>query len=90
MAMEGQRYLCPSPTPPTYPDHTPRLQILKSLLFAEHLQAADKKIFFQSRRCVITEEVMCTVCRKRIGTSAFARQPDGTIRHYFCSKDVNS
>merc|ERR1712142_256434 len=62
-------------------------QILKSLLFAEHLQAADQKIFFQSRRCVVAEETMCAVCRKRIGNSAFAKRPDGTILHYYCSQD---
>jgi len=65
-------------------------QILKSLLFAEHLQAADAKLFFQSRRCVITEETICAFCRKKIGTCAFAREPDGTILHYYCSKDNNS
>jgi len=65
-------------------------QIMKSLLFAEHLQAADQSIFFKSQRCTLTEENTCGECRKRIGTSAFARHPDGTIVHYYCLKSQSS
>ncbi|XP_064621475.1 vam6/Vps39-like protein [Lineus longissimus] len=62
-------------------------QILKSLLYAEHLQVQEQRMHYQKVRCVITEEKMCRVCRKKIGNSAFARYPNGVIVHYFCCKD---
>lgn len=61
--------------------------VLKSLLYAEHLQVHEQRIFYQSNKCVITEERACRVCHKRIGTSAFARYPNGIIVHYYCCKD---
>ena len=61
--------------------------VLKSLLYAEHLQMHEQRVFYQSKKCVITEERACRVCHKRIGTSAYARYPNGVIVHYYCCKD---
>nr|6ZE9_A Chain A, Vam6/Vps39-like protein [Homo sapiens]6ZE9_B Chain B, Vam6/Vps39-like protein [Homo sapiens]6ZE9_C Chain C, Vam6/Vps39-like protein [Homo sapiens] len=33
--------------------------------------------------------MVCMVCKKKIGNSAFARYPNGVVVHYFCSKEVN-
>ncbi|XP_078593471.1 vam6/Vps39-like protein isoform X1 [Branchiostoma floridae x Branchiostoma japonicum] len=65
------------------------MQVLKSLLYAEHLQVQEQRMFYQSSKCIITEEKMCRVCKKKIGNSAFARYPNGVIVHYFCCKDRN-
>ncbi|XP_064600177.1 vam6/Vps39-like protein [Liolophura sinensis] len=62
-------------------------QVLKSLLYAENLQVHEQRIHYQKVKCVITEEKNCKVCRKRIGSSAFARYPDGVIVHYGCRFD---
>lgn len=67
--------------------HQRKNLVLKSLLYAEHLQVHEQRVFYQSKKCVITEERACRVCHKRIGTSAFAMYPNGVIVHYYCCKD---
>lgn len=62
-------------------------QVLKSLLQAQFLRVQEERIFHQQVKCVITEEKTCRVCRKKIGTSAFARYPNGVVVHYFCCRD---
>uniref|UniRef100_A0A8C4T8V9 VPS39 subunit of HOPS complex n=1 Tax=Erpetoichthys calabaricus TaxID=27687 RepID=A0A8C4T8V9_ERPCA len=42
-------------------------QVLKSLLHAEYLRVQEERIFHQQVKCIITEEKMCRVCRKKIG-----------------------
>ncbi|XP_006825770.1 vam6/Vps39-like protein [Saccoglossus kowalevskii] len=64
-------------------------QILKSLLYSEHLQVKEQKIYYQSSKCTITDEKICKVCKKKIGNSAFARYPNGIIVHFYCCKDRN-
>uniref|UniRef100_A0A8C3A0R1 VPS39 subunit of HOPS complex n=1 Tax=Cyclopterus lumpus TaxID=8103 RepID=A0A8C3A0R1_CYCLU len=64
-------------------------QVLKSLLQAEFLRVQEERIFHQQVKCVVTEEKTCRVCKKKIGTSAFARYPNGVVVHYFCCKDRN-
>ena len=61
--------------------------VRKSLLYADHLQIYEQKIYYQSTKCEINEERGCRMCHKRIGTSAFARYPNGVIVHYYCFKD---
>uniref|UniRef100_A0A8C5RA41 VPS39 subunit of HOPS complex n=1 Tax=Leptobrachium leishanense TaxID=445787 RepID=A0A8C5RA41_9ANUR len=65
-------------------------QVLKNLLHAEFLRVQEERISHQQVKCVITEEKICTVCKKKIGNSAFARYPNGVVVHYFCAKDVSS
>ncbi|XP_078466273.1 vam6/Vps39-like protein [Lampetra fluviatilis] len=62
-------------------------QILKSLQLSEHLRVQEQRIFYESVKCVITEEKLCRVCKKKIGSSAFARYPSGVLVHYFCCKN---
>lgn len=59
-------------------------QVLKSLLFAEHLQIQERRLHYQAGKVLITDERACLVCHKKIGTSAFARYPTGEIVHYYC------
>ncbi|KAF6717658.1 Vam6/Vps39-like protein [Oryzias melastigma] len=42
-------------------------QVLKSLLQAEFLRVQEERIFHQQVKCVITEEKICRVCKKKIG-----------------------
>ncbi|CAJ0917901.1 unnamed protein product [Ranitomeya imitator] len=65
-------------------------QVLKNLLHAEFLRVQEERISHQQVKCVITEEKICSVCKKKIGNSAFARYPNGVVVHYFCAKDVSS
>ncbi|XP_023931071.1 vam6/Vps39-like protein [Lingula anatina] len=64
-------------------------QVLKGLIFQEHLMVQSQRMFYQKKKCIITEEKNCRVCRKRIGNSAFARYPNEVVVHYYCCKDPN-
>ncbi|XP_030415425.1 vam6/Vps39-like protein isoform X5 [Gopherus evgoodei] len=65
-------------------------QVLKNLLHAEFLRVQEERILHQQVKCIITEEKVCTVCKKKIGNSAFARYPNAVVVHYFCSKEVST
>lgn len=58
--------------------------------FSNLFQVQEERILHQQVKCIITEEKVCMVCKKKIGNSAFARYPNGVVVHYFCSKEVNS
>lgn len=59
-------------------------QVLKSLIFAQHIQVQRERIASESRSYVITEDSICEFCKKKLGDSAFACNPNGTIVHYYC------
>lgn len=62
-----------------------RMQVLKGLLYAEHLQVQEQRMHYQSQSVLMTEFNVCPVCKKRFGNqSAFARYPNGDIVHYSC------
>ncbi|PFX22208.1 Vam6/Vps39-like protein [Stylophora pistillata] len=65
-------------------------QVLKSLLFAEHLQVQEQRMHYQGHKILLTDERACRVCHKKIGTSAFAYYPTGEILHYYCCKNLTS
>ncbi|CAI5763932.1 Vps39 isoform X2 [Podarcis lilfordi] len=65
-------------------------QVLKNLLHAEFLRVQEERILHQQVKCIITEEKLCSVCKKKIGNSAFARYPNAIVVHYFCSKEVSA
>lgn len=44
-----------------------RLQLLKGLLYAEHLQCREVRLHLQSQHVLITEMNVCPVCKKRFG-----------------------
>ncbi|CAK9806752.1 Vam6/Vps39-like protein [Anthophora plagiata] len=61
------------------------IQVLKSLLCAEHLQVQEQRMHYESQSVLMTEFNICSVCKKRFGNqSAFARYPSGDLVHYSC------
>ncbi|KAL8522506.1 hypothetical protein ACS0TY_012610 [Phlomoides rotata] len=62
--------------------------VIKSLRESENLQVKDE-VYSQRKRIVkITGESMCSLCKKKIGTSVFAVYPNGnTIVHFVCFRD---
>ncbi|KAJ9588747.1 hypothetical protein L9F63_017951, partial [Diploptera punctata] len=62
-----------------------RSQVLKGLLYAEHLQVQELRMGYEAQSIIMTEFNVCPVCKKRFGNqSAFARYPNGDIVHYSC------
>ncbi|KZC13482.1 PREDICTED: vam6/Vps39-like protein [Dufourea novaeangliae] len=62
-----------------------RIQVLKGLLYAEHLQVQEQRMHYESQSVLMTEFNICPVCKKRfMNESAFARYPNGDIVHYSC------
>ncbi|KAF7410539.1 hypothetical protein HZH68_004920 [Vespula germanica] len=62
-----------------------KIQVLKGLLYAEHLQVQEQRMHYESQSVLMTEFNICPVCKKRFGNqSAFARYPNGDIVHYSC------
>ncbi|KAF2900283.1 hypothetical protein ILUMI_05905 [Ignelater luminosus] len=60
-------------------------QLLKGLLYAEHLQCQETRLHLQSQSVHITDLNVCPVCKKRFGNqSAFVRYPNGDVVHYSC------
>ncbi|XP_075223274.1 vacuolar protein sorting 39 [Lycorma delicatula] len=66
-------------------NHRRRTQVLKGLLYAEHLQVQELRMHYESKSVVMTELNVCPVCKKKFGNqSAFVRYPNGDILHYSC------
>ncbi|XP_034941831.1 vam6/Vps39-like protein [Chelonus insularis] len=64
-----------------------KMQVLKGLLHAEHLQVQEQRMYHESQSVLMTEFNICSVCKKRFGNqSAFARHPNGEIVHYSCQE----
>ncbi|XP_061342350.1 vacuolar sorting protein 39 [Gastrolobium bilobum] len=62
--------------------------VIKSLRQSENLQVKDE--LYSQRKAVvkITSDSMCSLCRKKIGTSVFAVYPNGsTLVHFVCFRD---
>ncbi|OVA07026.1 Clathrin [Macleaya cordata] len=67
------------------------LSVIKSLRYSENLQVKDE--FYKHRRTVlkISNDSMCSLCNKKIGTSVFAVYPNGkTLVHFVCFRDSQS
>ena len=62
-------------------------QVLRGLMRAEHLQMREERIKHQSVRVVLTKELVCNVCDKKLQSAAkaaFVRLPNGSVIHYAC------
>ncbi|XP_060532136.1 vam6/Vps39-like protein [Cylas formicarius] len=60
-------------------------QLLKGLLYAEHLHCQEMKLALQSQHVLVTEINVCPACKKRFGNqSAVVRYPNGDVVHYSC------
>nr|CAG4643012.1 EOG090X0131 [Ilyocryptus agilis] len=65
------------------------LQLLRGLLYAEHLQVHEQRIEYQNQKVIITESNICHVCKKRFGNqSAFVRCASGEIVHFSCQEKI--
>nr|XP_023015227.1 vam6/Vps39-like protein isoform X1 [Leptinotarsa decemlineata] len=63
------------------------MQLMKGLLYAEHLQCQEVKLALQSQHVLVTEMNVCPVCKKRFGNqSALVRYPNGDVVHYSCQE----
>ncbi|CAG9762236.1 unnamed protein product [Ceutorhynchus assimilis] len=68
-----------------------KMQLLKGLLYAEHLQCQEIKLALQRQHVVITELNVCPVCKKRFSNqAALIRYPNGDVVHYACHKENNN
>jgi hypothetical protein len=65
------------------------VQVMKNVARSENLQVQENYISERKRSVKIKYGRTCPVCKKRIGLSAFACYPNGTVVHYVCSKDTN-
>lgn len=48
-----------------------RVQLLKGLLYAEHLQCQEMRLHLQSQHVLVTELNVCPVCKKRFGNQRY-------------------
>ena len=50
-----------------------RMQVLKGLLYAEHLQVQEQRMHYQSQSVLMTEFNVCPVCKKRFGNQRYVQ-----------------
>lgn len=48
-----------------------KIQVLKGLLYAEHLQVQEQRMHYESQSVLMTEFNICPVCKKRFGNQRF-------------------
>ncbi|GAB0088727.1 Vacuolar sorting protein 39/Transforming growth factor beta receptor-associated domain 1 [Sergentomyia squamirostris] len=64
-----------------------KTQVLRGLLYAEHLQIHEDRIQNESNTVLISDYSVCPSCKKKFGNqSAFIRYPNGDIVHYSCQQ----
>ncbi|CAH0560450.1 unnamed protein product [Brassicogethes aeneus] len=62
-------------------------EMMKGLLYAEHLQCQEMRLALQSQHVLITDINVCPVCKKRFGNqSALVRYPNGDVVHFSCQE----
>ncbi|KAG7015348.1 Vam6/Vps39-like protein [Cucurbita argyrosperma subsp. argyrosperma] len=62
--------------------------VIKSLRQSENLQVRDELYNQRKSSIKITSDSMCSLCKKKIGTSVFAVYPNGkTLVHFVCFRD---
>ncbi|KAE8649167.1 hypothetical protein Csa_015396 [Cucumis sativus] len=62
--------------------------VIKSLRQSENLQVRDELYSQRKPAIKITSDSMCSLCKKKIGTSVFAVYPNGkTLVHFVCFRD---
>ncbi|CAK9324261.1 unnamed protein product [Citrullus colocynthis] len=62
--------------------------VIKSLRQSENLQVRDELYNHRKPAIKITSDSMCSLCKKKIGTSVFAVYPNGkTLVHFVCFRD---
>ena len=64
-------------------------QMRSSLFRAVSVQTRAELLEKRGQRLIVREETQCSVCARRIGTSAFAALPDGAFAHISCAHGLN-
>lgn len=65
-----------------------RIQALKGLYYAQHLQLQEQRIKAESHFFKLTELSTCATCKKKFSNqSAFVKLADGSVAHYSCQKN---
>jgi len=63
-------------------------QVLSNIQKCETMKIRSELLKLRSRVVKITDETLCPVCNRRIGETAFAYYPNGTVIHYLCYKKL--
>lgn len=64
-----------------------KTQILKGLLYAEHILVHEERIRCESKNVVMTESSLCHLCKKKFNNGgAFVRYPTGNVVHFSCQQ----
>eukprot|EP01134_Creolimax_fragrantissima_P006038 CFRG6038T1 len=58
--------------------------LIKNLAKAQHLKEQEELYQYRGRATLVSESRTCPVCNKRLGMSALAFCPNGTVVHYGC------
>ncbi|EPS67833.1 hypothetical protein M569_06937, partial [Genlisea aurea] len=67
------------------------LSVIKHLREAENIQVKEEVFGLRRSAVRVTGDNICSLCRKKIGTSVFAVYPNGTnIVHFVCFRDAQS
>lgn len=63
------------------------MQLMRGLLYAEHLTCQETKMMLESQYITVTEFNVCPACKKRFGNqSALVRYPNGEVVHFSCQE----
>ncbi|KAI8050490.1 vacuolar sorting protein 39 domain 1-domain-containing protein [Syncephalis plumigaleata] len=63
-------------------------KVVRSLCDVSLLHAQENLVDAHAKRIIITEDRMCPLCTRRIGTTVFATFPNGTTVHYSCKEKL--
>ena len=64
-------------------------QVVHHLVRSENRQLHAQLVKVQSEPIRIAADRICDFCQKRLGTTVFARYPNGVVIHLKCMKDKN-
>eukprot|EP00002_Diphylleia_rotans_P040852 TRINITY_DN9805_c0_g1_i1.p1 TRINITY_DN9805_c0_g1~~TRINITY_DN9805_c0_g1_i1.p1 ORF type:complete len:839 (+),score=133.42 TRINITY_DN9805_c0_g1_i1:97-2613(+) len=62
-------------------------QIVRNIHKSENLHVRESLIRSRLPVVKVTEDLACSICKRRIWPSAFYRYPNGTVVHFGCCKD---
>jgi len=63
-------------------------QVISSIQKSETMKVKSELLKLRSRVVRITDDSICPVCNRRIGATAFAFYPNGTVIHFMCYKKL--
>jgi ribonuclease D len=67
-----------------------KLQVLKSLYYAENIQVKEQNMICEAKSFVITELTLCAVCKRKFSNQcAFVRLPNDELIHISCHNKEN-